>query len=50
MDFAVNAVAVKIDQKFDCNPAVPSDARFGIVGLGVHEGELVKMPVCRSCS
>ena len=36
----------KINQKLDRNPAVLGDARFGIVGLGVHDGQLVKMPVC----
>ena len=34
-----------IDQELDRNPAVLGDARFGIVGLGVHDGQLIEMPV-----
>ena len=36
----------EINQELDRKPAVLGDARLGIVGLGVHDRQLVKMPVC----
>ncbi len=35
----------EVDQQLDGNPGVLSNARFGVVGFGLDDGELVEMPI-----